>query len=71
MNADNDTESANVRAPGHFSETRFATYSANVLETFLHNCPYYYTRLNKEKDGELDNIDNAPFLLSCAGLSDV
>lgn len=60
-----------VRAPGHFSDTRFATYSSEVIRKFLHNYEFYYRHLNEEQDDKLDKMDNAPFLFSCAALSDV
>lgn len=60
-----------VRVPGHFSDTRFATYSHEVIRKFLHNYEFYYRHLNKEQEDKLDQMDNAPFLFSCAALSDV
>lgn len=66
-----DETHSKVRTPGHFSDTRFATYSSDVLKKWLHNYKFYYRRLNKEADDELLNIDNASFMLSCAGLSDI
>lgn len=66
-----ETGTVKARAPGHFSETRFATNSYKVLQNWIHNYRFYYRRLNAEKDDELRNIDNAPFVFSCAGLNDV
>lgn len=60
-----------ARTPGHFSETRFATYSSEVLKKWLHNYKYYYRMMNREQNDKNDKIDNAPFLFSCAGLNDV
>lgn len=61
---------SSLRMPGHFSETRFATYSSAVIDKWLNNYSYYYKVMNKNKDDKLDKIDNAPFIFSCGGLRD-
>lgn len=65
-----ETEKVKVRVPGHFSETRFATYSSVVIDKFLNNYPLYYTIMNRQQSDTLDRIDNASFVFSCGGLSD-
>src|ERR1700761_1701405 len=62
--------SANVRVPGHFSDTRFATYSSIVMDKWLNNYQYYYKILNRNMDDILNKINNAPFIFSCGGLRD-
>lgn len=37
--------------PGHFSETRFATYSSVVIDKWLNN---YYKIMNRKQDDNLD-----------------
>lgn len=66
-----ETEKEKIRTPGHFSETRFATHSSEVFRKWINNYKFYYSMLNNEADDELTNIDNAPFVFSCAGLSDI
>lgn len=65
-----EIEKVKVRVPGHFSETRFATYSAVVIEKWLNNYPLYYRIMNREQKDDLDRIDNAPFVFTCGGLYD-
>ena len=60
-----------VRSPGHFSDTRFATNSHEVIRKFLHNYEFYYRHMNREQEDNLDNINGAPFLFTTAALSDV
>lgn len=66
---DYDSSKETARPPGHYSDTRFATYSCD--KKLFHNYKYYYRLMNKEQDDDVDRIDNAPFLFSSAGLSDV
>lgn len=67
----NEVEKVKVRVPGHFSETRFATYSSVVIDKFLNNYPLYYKLMNREQKDKLDSIDNVPFVFSCGSLCDV
>lgn len=60
-----------LRAPGHFSDTRFGTYSSEVIRKWPNNYEYYYRLMNREQKDELDTIDNATFLFTCGPLSDI
>lgn len=63
-----EIEKVKVRVPGHFLETRFATYSSVVIDKWLNNYPLYYNILNDKQEDNLHKIDNAPFVFSCGGL---
>jgi hypothetical protein len=64
-------EGERIRTPGHFSDTRFDTYSAEVIKKWFNNYPNYYRHLNRLASGDLDRINNAPFLLIAAELCDI
>lgn len=59
------------KAPRHFSNTRFATYSSKVLKTFIDNYEIYYKHMNRRQIDELDNINNAPFLFTIGALDSI
>ncbi len=59
-----------ARVLGHFSVTRFATYSAIVLQKFMHNYEFYYKILNSKQDDDLDKVDNANFVFALGALID-
>lgn len=63
--------SRQIKAPRHFSNTRFATYSSEVIKTFINNYEAYYKLLNNKQKDELNNINNAPFLFTIAALDSV
>lgn len=66
-----EIEKVKARVPGHFSDTRFATYSFVVLDKWLNNYPLYYRLMNKNLDDNLDRINNVSFVFSSGGLRDV
>lgn len=59
-----------ARVPCHFSDTRFATYSADVLRKWHNNYQFYYRILNRRQDDNLDKIDNAHFVFTSGALID-
>jgi len=60
-----------ARVPGHFSDTRFATFSSIVLQKFLHNYKLYYHILANRHDKVWEKMNNASFLFSLCALVDV
>ena len=65
------TQGIKLAPAGHFSDTRFATYSSEVLKGFLKNYTSYYARLNADKNADLDLMNNARFVLGVAAMADV
>jgi hypothetical protein len=62
---------AKVRVPLTHSTTRWATYATGVYDSFNHNYPYMYDRLNDIGRDELNEIRNVPFVAEVNAIADI
>lgn len=70
-NHESITAKKKFKAPRHFSNTRFATYSSKVLKTFIDNFDVYYKHMSIKQMDDLDTINNASFLFTIGALDSV